>query len=513
VSAWRGQTPPQAPFVYSVAFGPNGQESLKAIVSTLSDQGIAHMEGGYGAEIPCLHIRSSDVAEFLRCVVQSRPGAEIYLRNRARKVQPLTPETIENATTLAKSFDLLVAERSGEIQPSNVPVVVAEDGAIVSMPIVSEPLTHTQCSEIRIALWHPGEGPYGSRHWNSDRSFAQVARVREKTFDAMMRSGHNFDDDLPAPINLTEPIDIVYTWVDGDDDEWQAVKSQYSGKTPSARAAHDERFRSRDELKYSLRSVEMFAPWVRKIHIVTAGQRPDWLDVDHPKINLVDHSDIYRDPSWLPTFNSSSIETQLHHIPGLAKHFLYFNDDFFLGQMCHPSDFFHANGLMKFFPSSQRAYEPDIDHHSEEYIQADKNAIEALVAVAPSVGREIMLHVPYPSDRDLLFELEERFPDLFAASAASRFRSPQDLRPIAFMQYHYGFQVRAAVRATISHRYLALWKPEIHNQLVNVLLRRRFKTFCINDVDLTEERTAEVNRAVVEFLEAYFPFASTFERP
>ena len=81
------------------------------------------------------------------------------------------------------------------------------------------------------------------------------------------------------------------------------------------------------------------------------------------------------------------------------------------------------------------------------------------------VGRSIMLHVPYPSDRDLLPEMEERWPDEFAACASSRFRSSRDLRPIAFMQYHYGYHSRRAMPATITHRYLALWKPAIIEQL------------------------------------------------
>ena len=37
------------------------------------------------------------------------------------------------------------------------------------------------------------------------------------------------------------------------------------------------RYRSRDELRYSLRSLWMYCGWVRHIYIVTAGQRPEWL--------------------------------------------------------------------------------------------------------------------------------------------------------------------------------------------------------------------------------------------
>ena len=275
---------------------------------------------------------------------------------------------------------------------------------------------------------------------------------------------------------------------------------------------NDERFRNRDELRYSLRSLELFAPWVRRVHIVTADQCPSWLDVTHPKINLVSHRDIYADESSLPTFNSSSIETQLHHIPGLTPKFLYFNDDFFLGQLSDPADFFHSNGMLKYFPTDQRAYEGDIDGSSEEYIQADRNAFEMLKGAMEKVGRSIMCHVPYPSDRDLLAEMERRWSQEFAACATSRFRSSDDLRPIAFMQYHYGYEQRRAVPSSISHRYLALWKPNVVKQLEKVGQLRTYKTFCINDVGLQPDRTSEVNEAVIAFLDAYFPRASAFER-
>ena len=234
----------------------------------------------------------------------------------------------------------------------------------------------------------------------------------------------------------------------------------------------------------------------RTIHIVTADQRPSWLDTSHPKINLVSHRDIYRDPSWLPTFNSSGIETQLHHIPGLAQRFLYFNDDFLLGQLTDPGDFFFSNGVLKFFPSEQRAYEPDIEIDVRGVHPGRPERHRAVQADHAGGRPSIMLHVPYPSDRDLLTEMEERWPGQFAACASSRFRSSHDLRPIAFMQYHYGYHLRRAMPSTITHRYLALWKPSIIEQLASTQRLRTFKTICINDVGLEARRKATSRRSV-----------------
>ena len=105
------------------------------------------------------------------------------------------------------------------------------------------------------------------------------------------------------------------------------------------------RFADNEELKYSLRSVEKFVPWVRKIFIVTNGQIPSWLDINHPRIKLVTHEEIFVNKSHLPTFSSPAIESHIHRIPGLSKKFIYMNDDVFFGAPVWPDDFYtHSQG-------------------------------------------------------------------------------------------------------------------------------------------------------------------------
>lgn len=73
------------------------------------------------------------------------------------------------------------------------------------------------------------------------------------------------------------------------------------------------------------------------------------------------------------------------------------------------------------------------------------------------------------------------------------------------MQYHYGLLTGAAIPSNIYHRYLALWNDSIVEQMANVATPRPYKTFCVNDVGLQSECTDEVNEAVVNFLNSYFP--------
>lgn len=137
----------------------------------------------------------------------------------------------------------------------------------------------------------------------------------------------------------SDSIDIVIPWVDSSDPAWQAEKRKYDGSVNSDEDAREIRYRDWDNLKYLFRSIETCAPWVRKIHFVTCGQTPDWMNVNNPKLHLVNHRD-YIPEKYLPTFNSHTIELNMHRIPDLSDRFIYFNDDMFLLRNVKPTDFF-----------------------------------------------------------------------------------------------------------------------------------------------------------------------------
>lgn len=136
-------------------------------------------------------------------------------------------------------------------------------------------------------------------------------------------------------------IDFVIPWVDGNDKKWQKEKQKYSqSKLGDNR---EIRYRDFENLKFWFRGVEKFAPWVNKIHFVTWGHIPEWLDTTHPKLNIVNHKD-YIPKEYLPTFNSTVIEMNFHRINNLSEQFVYFNDDMFLIDNMEKTDFF-INGV------------------------------------------------------------------------------------------------------------------------------------------------------------------------
>lgn len=141
-------------------------------------------------------------------------------------------------------------------------------------------------------------------------------------------------------------IDIVFLWCDGDDPQIREKREFYlknSQKEIPLEAKAKGRFKNNDELKYALRSVEKYAPFIRKIFLVTDNQIPTWLNTNHPKLTVIDHKDII--PSeYLPTFNAYVIEAFIHKIPDLAEHFLFANDDTFFTAPCSESFFFDNQG-------------------------------------------------------------------------------------------------------------------------------------------------------------------------
>ena len=162
--------------------------------------------------------------------------------------------------------------------------------------------------------------------------------------------------------NCAEPVDVVYTWVNGSDPVWFREMMRYRDLEAAAAAgviggaqapatadaaanssSHDasgaNRYRDNDELRFSFRSVEKYAPWVRRIFLVTNGQVPAWLNIEHPRVSVVTHAEIFANASHLPVFSSPAIEMNLHRIPGLSARFIYLNDDVMLGSAVWPDDF------------------------------------------------------------------------------------------------------------------------------------------------------------------------------
>ncbi|GAB3846575.1 stealth conserved region 3 domain-containing protein [Micromonospora andamanensis] len=311
------------------------------------------------------------------------------------------------------------------------------------------------------------------------------------------------------------PIDVVYTWVDGADPAWLASKNSLlseAGRSPVDAAESMARFRDRAELRYSLRSIDMYAPWVRNIYLVTAGQNPNWLDTGHSRIKVIDHRDLFGSRGMLPTFNSHAIESQLHHIDGLAEHFIYFNDDFFLGRPVQPNLFFRSNGLAQFFLSPTPIPMVDVSEEDDFNFSAAKNNRRLIREAFDRVLTHGLLHAPYPMRRSVAYDLDKAFSEEVERTAASRLRNHADVSIASSLHHYYGYLTQRSVQGAIRVSYVNTGDPSEHPQLTQILITRGYDAFCLNDTHHGDLDETEQVRVVSGFLESYFPVASQFER-
>lgn len=144
---------------------------------------------------------------------------------------------------------------------------------------------------------------------------------------------------------MTKVIDFVVTWVDGNDEKWRLKKAKYDGSINTSKYSmnSEKAYREWGTFKYWFRGVEKFAPWVNKVYLVTDNQKPDWLNIDSDKLVLIDHKEIINN-DFLPVFSANPIESNIHRIPGLSEHFVFFNDDMYLTAPISPDDFSPMKG-------------------------------------------------------------------------------------------------------------------------------------------------------------------------
>lgn len=141
---------------------------------------------------------------------------------------------------------------------------------------------------------------------------------------------------------MNKKIDFVVIWVDGNDEKWQQEKQKYMPEDKKSIDTRNIRYRDWENLRYWFRGVEKFAPWVNKVHFVTWGHIPEWLNTENEKLNIVNHKD-YIPSEYLPTFSANPIELNLHRIEGLSDNFVFFNDDMFIIRPTKDTDFFVEN--------------------------------------------------------------------------------------------------------------------------------------------------------------------------
>ena len=141
-----------------------------------------------------------------------------------------------------------------------------------------------------------------------------------------------------------EEIDIVIPWVNDRDKSWIQERNRFLNHFEDRIDTIDKYYRDWGTLLFVFRGIEKFMPWVRKVHFLTYGHVPEWMDTKAVKLNIVKHEEFYLNTNHLPIFNSQSIEMNFLGIKDLANKFIYFNDDTLVLKET-PVERFFANGL------------------------------------------------------------------------------------------------------------------------------------------------------------------------
>ena len=368
---------------------------------------------------------------------------------------------------------------------------------------------------VQIELWSFGAQevrlPNGNALTRRVIDPSELVRTEVQQFGATWTTIDGMFD--PQADDVSFDIDMVFSWVDGSSGEWQKARaarmqSYVVGEGDDSVA----RFRQVDELRYALRSVHMFAPWVRRIFVATDSPRPAWL-AEHPRVTFVRSEEFFADPSVLPTHNSHAVESQLHHIDGLAEHFLYSNDDMFFGRPVRPDMFFSPGGVSQFIESPTRIGLGSNDTRRSGFENGARVNRKLLLGRFGRMTVRHLDHAPTPLRRSVLAQLEAEFPEDFTRTAASRFRASTDISVTNSLYHYYALMSgQAVVQRGARTRYVDTTSHAGLADMTALLASRSRDFFCLNDGSEPELDAESRARAVTEFMSRYFPIVAPWER-
>ena len=334
------------------------------------------------------------------------------------------------------------------------------------------------------------------------------------------------------------PIDCVIMWVDGNDQEWKKRKRKYA-LSINERVEDDkeERYREWGTLKYLFRGLDENAKWIRNIYFVTCGQKPEWLNINNPRLRIVNHEEFI--PSkYLPTFSSHTIELNLHRIQGLSESFLYLNDDMFILKRTSIRDFFRGNRpcdtavlnavSMKKEDVKFRFLMPI---NNTEIINKHFDKKDVLKAhwrkyynlkYGKDVLRTLMLspwihftgfvnyHFPYGLRKKSYNEIWDMEYEVLDDTCSHRFRNSNDVNIwlILYWQYVKGdFFPRSPKIGYLS----AISENEVENtKVLDYIKNRKYKLIVIND-NVSEKHFEIMRKKLIEAFEYIYPDKCSFE--
>ncbi len=333
---------------------------------------------------------------------------------------------------------------------------------------------------------------------------------------------------------MEKDIDFIVTWVDGSDRAWREDKAKYdnTGTVDDG----EERYRDWGLFKYWFRGVEKNAPWVRKVHLITWGHLPKWLDTSNPKLNIVKHED-YIPKEYLPTFNCNVIELYFHKIKGLSEQFVNFNDDICIIRPMKPEDFFKDGkpcDMLAFQPVVANPKNPVMSHlllnnslvlckyfNKRENVKSQPGKYfkigypplyffyNILEMAFPLYTGLYTVHGPSPFLKSTYEELWEKESELFYGMSNNRFRSADDITQYLFREWQ---KLTGNFIPRNIQKYFAYYDvSEDNSALRREMQKGKKKVICLNDAHITGDAD-KIRAELLDIFDRCLPEKSSFEK-
>ena len=152
-----------------------------------------------------------------------------------------------------------------------------------------------------------------------------------------------------------EPIDVFMKYID--------LSDKTLNRTGIKQTYKDE---DNEELRYSVRSILQYIPWVRKIFIVMPNKKVRYFkpieEINDRIVYVNDKDFLGYDSANIFAFSFSLYKMEKF---GISKNFIYMEDDYFIGRPLKKSDFFYYDEKeKKVFPYVVTNYFEELDKKS-----------------------------------------------------------------------------------------------------------------------------------------------------
>lgn len=335
-------------------------------------------------------------------------------------------------------------------------------------------------------------------------------------------------------MSASTSVDIVYLWVDGNDAQWRQKRQKHfkalNNESFDSLAPHSNvegRYRNNDELRFSLRALEKFFPSHGHIYVVTDGQAPSWLK-SSDRLTLIDHQELIP-RNTLPTFDSSNIESYIHHISGLTERYSYLNDDVFFGAPVHMEDWFSEKGVCLSWSDDPKVKGEMMDAQSNSLENASRLSKAWLDDKAHSSSPEssgrirpldpnyrhtprTFSHSPRPMLKSVLQELEQDALSMFESVRSNVFRTWNKPTIISDFVPRWALAHGLAELKAHSHLYISTGTCLSSTELAD--LQQQFGKldfFCVNDTTDDAHHEDPRHLLIQKTLASLLPVASSHE--